>query len=59
MRELYARIAADPRHSDPRIMLDREIPCRVFADWSMGYECPDLNDPETRRHVRRGALGGA
>ena len=47
VRELYTRIAADPRHSDPRIMLDREIPCRVFADWSMGYECPNLNDPES------------
>ena len=47
VRELYTRIAADRRHSDPRILLDREIPVRVFADWSMGFECPNLNDPET------------
>ena len=47
VRELYTRIAADRRHADASIMLDREIPCRVFADWSMGYECPNLNDPET------------
>ncbi|MBW8709064.1 MAG: BLUF domain-containing protein, partial [Alphaproteobacteria bacterium] len=47
VRELYARIAVDRRHQDPRIMLDREIPTRVFSDWSMGYECPNLNDPET------------
>ena len=47
VRELYTRIAADRRHSDPRILLDREIPVRVFADWSMGFECPNPNDPET------------
>ena len=47
VRELYARIAADRRHADPRILLDREIPVRVFADWSMGFECPSLDDPET------------
>lgn len=47
VRELYNRIAMDRRHQDPRIMLDREIPCRVFADWSMGFERPNMNDPET------------
>jgi Sensors of blue-light using FAD len=47
VRTLYTRIAADRRHTAPRIMLDREIPVRVFADWSMGFERPDLDDPET------------
>jgi hypothetical protein len=47
VRDLYNRIAMDRRHQDPRIMLDREIPCRVFADWSMGFERPNMNDPET------------
>jgi len=47
VRELYTRIAMDRRHTDPRIMLDREIPVRVFADWSMGFERPNLDDPET------------
>jgi hypothetical protein len=47
VRDVYNRIAADRRHADPHLMLDREIPVRVFADWSMGFECPDLNDPET------------
>jgi hypothetical protein len=47
VRDLYNRIAMDRRHQDPRIMLDREIPCRVFADWSMGFERPNMDDPET------------
>ena len=47
VRELYARIANDPRHRDLRLMLDRENPCRAFPDWSMGFERPCMDDPET------------
>ncbi|HKU55240.1 MAG TPA: BLUF domain-containing protein [Rhizomicrobium sp.] len=47
VRELYTRIACDPRHRNPRLMLDREIPARAFPDWSMGFERPCMDDPET------------
>jgi hypothetical protein len=47
VRELYTRIAADPRHRNPRLMLDREVPVRAFPDWSMGFERPCMDDPET------------
>jgi hypothetical protein len=47
VRELYARVAADRRHWEPRILLDREIPAPAFAGWSMGFERPCMNDPET------------
>jgi hypothetical protein len=47
VRELYTRVANDPRHRSPRLMLDREIPGRAFPDWSMGFERPCMDDPET------------
>jgi hypothetical protein len=47
VRELYARIAADRRHREPRILLDREIAVPTFTGRSMGFERPCLNDPET------------
>ena len=47
VRELYARIAKDPRHRNLRLMLDRENPGRAFPDWSMGFERPCMDDPET------------
>jgi hypothetical protein len=47
LRNLYSRIAADRRHSDLRLMLDREVPERAFAGWSMGFERPCMDDPET------------
>lgn len=31
----FARIARDPRHDDIRIIDDREVPRRQFADWAM------------------------
>src|SRR5882757_5891951 len=45
VRELYTRIGDHPRHSNPRLMLDREVPVRAFADWSMGFERPCMDDP--------------
>ena len=36
--EMYARIAQDPRHSHPRVLVDRTIAQRAFPDWSLGYE---------------------
>ncbi len=47
VRELYTRIADDSRHANLRLMLDREIPSRAFPDWSMGFERPCMDDPET------------
>ncbi len=47
VRELYGRIAADRRHGSQRLMLDREIAGRVFSGWSMGFERPASDDPET------------
>ena len=47
VRELYTRITSDPRHRNTRLMLDREVPCRAFPEWSMGFERPCMDDPET------------
>jgi hypothetical protein len=47
VRELYSRIATDRRHANPRLMLDREVPVRAFPAWSMGFERPCMDDPET------------
>jgi Sensors of blue-light using FAD len=47
IRELYTRITGDRRHHSPRLMLDREVPTRAFPDWSMGFERPCMDDPET------------
>ena len=47
VRELYARVANDTRHANPQLMLDREVPVRAFPEWSMGFERPCMDDPET------------
>jgi hypothetical protein len=46
VRELYARIATDSRHSDVQLLLDREHP-RGFESWEMGFERPSRDEPET------------
>jgi hypothetical protein len=60
VRELYARVAADPRHINPQLMLDREVPVRAFPEWSMGFERPSMDDPETAGMfgVAREAING-
>jgi hypothetical protein len=64
VRELYMRIAADRRHLDTRVMLDREATTRSFPGWAMGFECPSLRDPETAgmfgvvQHAIQGRLSG-
>jgi Sensors of blue-light using FAD len=45
--DLYNRIAVDRRHWNVRLMLDRQISARAFPDWSMGFERPCMDDPET------------
>ena len=47
LRELYARIGNDRRHRAPRLLLDRDVRKRAFAGWSLGFERPSPDDPET------------
>jgi len=47
LRELYMRIGTDRRHWNLRLMLDRQTKTRAFPDWSMGFERPCMEDPET------------
>lgn len=37
----YARIRADPRHMNLRMLLDAEVAAPLFPDWSMGFEHVD------------------
>jgi hypothetical protein len=47
VRELYMRICTDRRHWETRVLLDREVSSRAFIGWSMGFERPSADDPET------------
>ena len=47
VRTLYARIAADRRHWEARLLLDRAVEAGAFGGWSMGFERPSPDDPET------------
>lgn len=38
VREMYARIVADQRHTQVSALSDGPIETRVFADWSMGFQ---------------------
>ena len=60
LRELYTRVATDSRHINPHLMLDREVPVRAFPEWSMGFERPSMDDPETAGMfgVAREAING-
>ena len=60
VRELYTRVATDPRHANAHLMLDREVPVRAFPEWSMGFERPCMDDPETAGMfgVAREAING-
>ena len=40
----YARILADPRHTNLRLLMDADVPARLFPDWTMGFE--HLDDEE-------------
>lgn len=39
--DVYASITRDPRHTNLRLLLDAEIPARLFPDWTMGFEHVD------------------
>lgn len=34
---LLARLNADPRHHEVKVLLDRTVAHRLYANWSMGY----------------------
>ena len=36
--QMYGRIAEDPRHAHPRVLVDRAVSMRAFPDWCLGYE---------------------
>lgn len=42
---LYARIAADKRHWEARLILDRQAP-RAFNNWSMGFRKLRRDEPQ-------------
>lgn len=44
VRDLYAKIASDPRHKGEIILLQGTTEGRQFPDWSMGFR--DLTTPE-------------
>lgn len=37
VRETFARIRRDPRHTDVRVLVDEGAPDRAHGDWSMGF----------------------
>jgi hypothetical protein len=41
LRETYARIEADGRHGNLRLLAEGEITVRAFPDWAMGFEHVD------------------
>jgi hypothetical protein len=34
----YSRIRDDERHTNLRLLMDAEVPARMFPDWTMGFE---------------------
>ena len=39
--QTYARIGVDDRHLNLRLLTSREVPDRLFASWTMGFEHVD------------------
>ena len=44
LQVVYARIATDDRHTNLRLLLNAEVPLRMFPDWTMGFEHVDDED---------------
>lgn len=40
----YDRITDDERHTNLRVLMDAEVPDRMFPDWSMGFEHVDEDE---------------
>jgi hypothetical protein len=41
VREIFARIAQDPRHGDLDILFEESVETPQFEDWSMGFQALD------------------
>jgi hypothetical protein len=37
VRELFEKIARDPRHDRVKVLSERDVPQRSFGEWTMGY----------------------
>lgn len=46
---LMGIISEDPRHSTVRVLMDDEVPGRLFPDWTMGFE--HVSEDELAEHV--------
>jgi hypothetical protein len=44
VRELYARIEADPHHTGAKVLIESDVAKRAFPDWSMGFRKASRND---------------
>ncbi len=44
VRDIFARIAADPRHRDIMVLFEEPIDERLFSDWTMGFQRLDGNE---------------
>ena len=53
---IYASIAADPRHTELRLLSRRPISERRYDRWAMGFEHPDAASLATRLPGYHGAL---
>lgn len=38
VQKIYDQIAKDERHTGLLVLMDHDVPARLFADWSMGFE---------------------
>ncbi len=44
VRDIFGRIAADPRHRDITVLFEEPIDERLFTDWTMGFQRLDGNE---------------
>lgn len=59
VRELYASIRDDPRHTDVTTLLTTTVAERSFPGWQMGFETPDMisaADDDTSQYLQSGDL---
>lgn len=52
VHDLMARIEADPRHEQVRILLTEPIDRRRFAEWTMGYQALSARESADRAGFR-------
>ena len=54
--ETYARIARDTRHAAATVINARDVPARLFANWTMGGA---MRTPEVQEVYLQHGIGGA